>query len=132
MQTRFPIELRFGDLDPAGHVHNVVYFHYLEGARVKFMHQVAPNYNWTEEGFVVGENYIKYISSIFLQDKVEVELFVKGEEVGNKSFKIRYNVYANDKLVSEGFSTMVCMNFKEQKTIDIPPTLKGIIDKMKI
>jgi acyl-CoA thioester hydrolase len=128
--NRFPIELRFGDIDMAGHVHNVAYFHFMESARLKFFNSHLPDYNWTEEGFVVGDNYIKYLKSIYLQDKLEVELLC--DNIGEKSFRLVYNIYANNNVVSTAYSTMVCMNFKTKKTIQIPIILLKLIKTIEI
>ena len=49
MKGTYPVEIRFKDIDLAGHVHNSVYLSYFEQARMMlFAEFVADDWDWKE------------------------------------------------------------------------------------
>ncbi len=115
-----PIEVRFSDIDMAGHVHNSRYLAYFEQARIDFMKDMTgEDWNWRERGIVLGRNEIDYIAPIYLHDKVYV--ITKCDHVGNKSFTLSYELFkiiedGNDVLCTKGRSILVCMDFKTDES----------------
>jgi acyl-CoA thioesterase FadM len=52
-----PIEIRYGDLDPQGHVNNAKYLTYMEQARVQYMQQLGlwDGGSFMEIGIILAE-----------------------------------------------------------------------------
>jgi acyl-CoA thioester hydrolase len=118
-----PIIVRFADLDPQGHVNNVVFLTYLESARLGYYEKVGI---WKKEsgmitGFVVARNEINYLAPITFGQPLRVGLRV--ERLGTKSLTFAFQMEAGSDggLVADGKSVMVAYDSKAAKGIPIPP-----------
>ena len=117
--SKTPVEVRFSDIDMAGHVHNSVYLSYFEQARIDFMSTMTTDdWNWRERGIVLGRNEIDYIIPIYLGEKIYIK--TKCDHVGVKSFTLSYELYKTmeneDVLCTKGRSILVCMDFKTDES----------------
>jgi acyl-CoA thioester hydrolase len=112
---RYPIQIRFCDIDSLGHVNNAHYLSYFEMARVEFMNEhIGKNWDWINKGIVLKQNLVDYLAPVYLNEKVEIEIVPKS--CGNTSFVLDYLLYADGILKSKGSSVMVCFDFaKKQK-----------------
>lgn len=123
MSTRVPIQVRFADVDMARHVHNAVYLHWFEAARMKFLEQVVPADNdWSKLGLILARNEVDYRMPVRLHDTIEAEAWCSA--VGTKSFDLSYRIHriGGDApgICAEGRSVMVCFDYTVQRTIAIP------------
>ena len=90
MKTK--LEIRFADIDMAGHVHNSKYLCYFEQGRIDFLSEMAgSDWDWRKKGLVLGRNEIDYISPIYLND--EICIVTKCDHVGIKSFTLSYELF---------------------------------------
>lgn len=125
-----PIQVRFADVDMAGHVHNAAYLHYFETGRMEFLREIAgKDWDWKKQGLILARNEIDYKQPLRLHDKVSVKTQLS--KVGEKSFVLSYQVFggaSGDKLCASGLSVMVCMDYVAQRTIPIPETWKERLD----
>jgi acyl-CoA thioester hydrolase len=82
---RFPLAVRWSDLDSYGHVNNVKYFDYLQEARIAV---IAEAVGWTaEETWVIVRQDLEYRRPMdFRTEPYEVGTVVY--EIGNRSFKL--------------------------------------------
>lgn len=123
------IQLRFADIDMAGHVHNAAYLHYFESARINFfLSSIDKSWDWKKNGFIVKKNTIEYHQPVYLTDKITVE--VSTAHIGEKSFTLSYQVRDEKKnLKTYGESVIVCFDFLQNKTISIPAEVRTIVEK---
>lgn len=120
MTGKYPVEIRFSDVDMAGHVHNAAYFQYFEMSRIKFFYDkiAGKNWDWKKQSLVVAHNEIDYFKPIFLNDRIEVEVSIA--EMGTKSFKLLYQVMRGEEICAKGNTVMVCFDVEQQTSIAIP------------
>ena len=119
------VEIRFADIDSMGHVNNAVYFSYFEQARMAyFKERVARIWDWNEDGVIVARNEIDYIYPVFLNDRMNIRLWV--EHVGSKSFSVCYRVVVGERLCAVGKSVLVCFNHKNKATQVLPEAWKSV------
>lgn len=114
-----PVEIRFSDIDMAGHVHNSRYLCYFEHARIDFMrHIVSDNWEWQEKGIVLGRNEIDYVTPVYLHDKIIVK--TQCDHIGSKSFTLAYELFKvvaeQEILCTKGRSILVCFDFVTGET----------------
>lgn len=133
MSTRVPIQVRFADVDMARHVHNAVYLHWFEAARMKFLEQVVPADNdWNKLGLILARNEVDYRMPVRLHDTIEAEAWCSA--VGTKSFDLSYRIHriGGDApgICAEGRSVMVCFAYTVQRTIAIPEDWRGGLSKL--
>ena len=122
MNSTTKIEIRFSDIDMAGHVHNGKYLCYFEQGRMDFLSKLTGNnWNWRKKGLILGRNEIDYLVPIYLKDEVYVKTTC--DHVGNKSFTLAYQVVKlKDKkeiVCTKGRSILICMDYEINDSVPI-------------
>ncbi len=120
---RYPIEIRFADMDALGHVNNANYFTFLEQARIDYFKTVVgENINWAETGLILAHADIDYKIPIILDDFVVV--YTKVSRLGTKSFEVVYSIIklvGDEEIeVASGNTVLVCFDYKKHGSIEIP------------
>ncbi|UKN02772.1 acyl-CoA thioesterase [Paracrocinitomix mangrovi] len=117
---KVPIQVRFADCDIAGHIHNAVYLHYFESARMHFfVSQLGMEWDWRKNGIILKKNEVIYHSPGQLQDQLIAE--VGCSHLGNSSFTLYYKIINQDGILrAEGSSVIVCMDYINGTTQAIP------------
>jgi acyl-CoA thioester hydrolase len=124
-----PIQLRFSDFDMGGHVHNAAYLNYFESARIGFfLADLGADWDWKKEGLIIKKNTIQYEVPIFIEDKIRVE--VTCNRIGSSSFSLFYEVKdSKDQVKAFGESIVVCFDYRQQSTMEIPSKMRTILEK---
>ncbi len=124
-----PIEVRFRDCDPMGHVNHAVYLSYLEQARFAFWRTVIGAKGIDETGFILARAECDYRSAATLGDPLEVRLRVTA--IGRSSFTFEYDVVdtAHDRLVASARTVQVTYDYRAQKSVPIPDDLRGKLER---
>jgi acyl-CoA thioester hydrolase len=122
--TSVPVQIRFADVDLARHVHNSVYLHWFELARMALLQQVVPaDHDWTAQGLILARNEVDYRMPVRLHDTIVAEAWCSA--VGTKSFDLNYRIVRSGGpmhgLCAEGRSVMVCFDYHAERPIAIPP-----------
>lgn len=123
ISSKTPIQVRFNDIDLAGHVHNAVYFYYFEIGRIDLFKQIASkNWDWSKKGILVARNEGDYLKSIKLEDNVFVETTC--EDVGKKSITLTYKIFRETEdgvkeLCTKGRSILVCVDYKTGDSVEV-------------
>lgn len=129
-----PIQIRFSDCDMLKHVNNAIYLQYFETARINFFNLELPNWNWTKNGIILLKNIVEYKIPLYLTDTCKVE--IECSHIGTKSFTLTYKIQVKkDKNVitkTIGESILVCYDFTQEETINLPTDLKDALLKHKI
>jgi acyl-CoA thioester hydrolase len=121
--TPHRLEIRFADIDVAGHVNNAVYLSYFEQGRIQYFKEViGDSWDWKKYGIIVARNEIDYLRPVLLHDEVYVT--ASFGEVGNKSFKMHMHIYKKTETqtidCARGIVTVVCFDYEKQQTIPVP------------
>ena len=125
MAQRFsaPIDIRFSDIDIYAHVNSVVYFSYMETARVKMFREIYQEL--TDQGILilVGRAECDYRIPILIDDQVSVTVWIS--RVGTTSFDLDYRIHDNnDRVFATGRTAMVCFDKAKNTAIPVPERLK--------
>lgn len=130
-----PVQIRFVDTDMLGHVNNSIYLSFMEYARINYFRAVlGANVNWNSRGIIVGKAIIDYKVPIFFRDNLVVKTRVS--RLGKKSFDMEYQLVhitpdKKEVLKATGVTVMVCYNYEENKTIEIPTEWREKIAKLE-
>lgn len=121
-KTESKLQVRFNDLDMAGHVHNSEYLNYFEIGRIDFFNTVIePNWDWEKRGILVARNEIDYLQAVYFEDDLWVETTC--EDLGKKSVTLEYKVYrlknGEREICSKGRSILVCFDFTTKKSVAV-------------
>ena len=80
----------WGDMDAFGHVNNVLYYRYIESARIRYLD--ALNIFDEKIYTVVASNQCKYLSPVFYPDTLKIGARV--EEIRNSAFRMSYLLWS--------------------------------------
>lgn len=118
---RAPIEVRFSDLDTLKHVNNAAYLTYDEIARGHYLRRVGAAIDGGN--FVMARAEVDYIQPILFGQQVEIALRV--ESVGNKSFHTLSETWADAQLAAR--IKVVVVWLEEGKPARVPDWLREAI-----
>jgi acyl-CoA thioester hydrolase len=128
-QYRFyhPVEVRYGDLDPQGHVNNAKHLTYFEQARIQYLIELGlftKDQSFMNIGVIIADVHITYFEPIYFGQNIKVG--VHTAKIGNKSMTWEQNIVDADsgKELAKGEVIIVTYDYKEEKTISIPQEWK--------
>ena len=127
-----PIQIRFNDIDLAGHVYNAVYQEYFDLARVDYFNKSLGNLiNWKKTGLVIASIHIDYSIPILLTDKIEIRS--KVSEMGNKSLEMIQDIIkiGDSEPAAVGKTILVCFDMQTRSSMEIPETWKEEINRFE-
>ncbi len=122
-----PTEVRYGDLDPQGHVNNAKYLTYFEQARIYYLIKLglfSKDQSFMEVGVIIADIHITYHSTTHYGDDIKVG--VKITKIGTKSITVEQCVMdaKTGKLMASGTVVMVTFDYEGLKTIPVPEEWK--------
>ena len=124
-QFRFyhPIEVRYGDLDPQGHVNNAKYLTYFEQARIAYwidMGFFTTDQSFMEIGVILADVHLTYLAPVYFGQKIKVGVHVA--RLGNKSMMWEQNVVdiESGQEFAKAEIVIVAYDYRQEKTIPIP------------
>ncbi|QOI96896.1 MAG: acyl-CoA thioesterase [Flammeovirgaceae bacterium] len=132
---KFPIQLRFKDIDKMGHVNNANYLTYIELARVKYFEDVvSTDKKWSQQvGIILARIEIDYKSPVFLHDTIAV--YTRCSRIGNKSLTLDWVVVreksGTEEVVAQGIAVLVCYDYAHEQTIAIPEEQRKAIERFE-
>jgi acyl-CoA thioester hydrolase len=118
-----PIEVRYGDLDPQGHVNNAKHLTYFEQARIAYwinMGLFTKDQSFMELGVILADVHITYLAPIYFGQNIKVG--VRVAKLGNKSMTWEQNIVDADtgRELTKGAVVVVAYDYVTQKTIPVP------------
>ncbi|MGH8040627.1 MAG: acyl-CoA thioesterase [Rudaea sp.] len=122
---RFPITLRWRDLDAFNHVNNSTFLTYLEETRLQwFTHIPGP---WCGEQFmpVVAAVNINYRAQLSWPGEIAVELAC--QRLGNSSITLAHRIVAardDARLYSDGNVVLVWIDPRTSKPVALPEAVR--------
>jgi acyl-CoA thioester hydrolase len=112
------LEIRYGDLDPYGHVNNAVYLEFFEKIRIDYWHALATlaGIDEREAGdvpgarYVIAETTVRFKRAIFFEDTLHGGAQMR--TIGNRSYTMDFELrtgttFEDGMLVAEGSAAHV-------------------------
>lgn len=128
-----PIEVRYGDLDPQGHVNNAKYLTYLEQGRVGYLQHLGlwNGGSFLDLGIILADVHVTFLAPIRLGDPVRVG--VRVSRLGNKSLAMEYSVLQADtgQELATGSTILVAYDYRLEKTVPVPPTWRQAMSEFE-
>jgi acyl-CoA thioester hydrolase len=116
------IEVRYGDLDPQGHVNNAKFLTYIEQARIFYLKQLKlwEGGSFLNLGIILADVQITFRKAIQFGDPIRVG--VRISRIGNKSMTSDYRIEdARDgSIFATGSSVMVAYDYHTNSSVLIP------------
>jgi acyl-CoA thioester hydrolase len=129
-----PIEVRYGDLDPQGHVNNAKYLTYFEQARIAYWIELGfftKDQSFMELGVILADVHITYFEPIYFGQIIKVGVHII--KLGNKSMTWEQNIIDVDsgRELAKGKVVVVSYDYKQRRTISIPPEWREKISEFE-
>jgi acyl-CoA thioester hydrolase len=129
-----PIEVRYGDLDPQGHVNNAKYLTYFEQARVHYLLRLSlfvEGQSFTNIGLILAEVKVTFL--VPLQYGTDCRVGMRISRLGNKSMTAEYTLMdaASNKELATGSAVLVGYDYRTSKTISIPEEWQEKINRFE-
>ena len=118
-----PIEVRYGDLDPQGHVNNANYLTYMEQARIQYLVHLGlfeKGQSFMDVGIILADAHLTFKSSIQFGQAVRVG--VRVTRLGNKSLTMEYRLEDAETGTefAIGSTVLVAYDYRTRQTLPIP------------
>ena len=131
--SEYPIvheqNVAWGDMDAFGHVNNVMYYRYIESARIDYFD--ALNIFEKKVLTVVASNQCKYLRPVFYPDQLKIA--VRVDELRNSAMRMTYQLFstAQNALVATAEAVIVCVDQENMQKAAIPEDIREKILKME-
>lgn len=117
--------LRFGDMDPQGHVNQAVFLTYFESGRVAMFRNPDLGIGVPGYTFVMVRMEVDYMKELRWPGTIEIGTGVA--EFGRSSFKVRQAIFREGVCAAMGRATLVCMELATRKAAPLP---QAAIDRL--
>jgi len=105
--------IRFGDLDPQGHVNQATFLTYFESGRVAMFRNPDLSIGVPGVTFVMVRMEVDYLKELRWPGNLEIGTAVV--EFGRTSFKAAQGIFHDGMCAATGRATLVCMDLKTRK-----------------
>ena len=120
------IPVAWGDMDAFQHVNNVMYFRYIETARVAYFGRLGymELKDKTGAGPILASTQCRFKIPLAYPDTVTVA--VKVSDIKEDHFNMKYLVFSGRfrKTAAEGHDVIVSFDYGESKKVPIPPVIR--------
>ena len=118
-----PIEVRYGDLDPQGHLNNAKFLTFFEQARVHYLMHLGlfgNDQSFMEIGIILAETRVTFLAPVHFGADVRVGMRVS--KIGNKSITAEYTLVdgATQQEFATGTAVLVAFDYRARKPIPVP------------
>lgn len=119
----------WGDMDAFRHVNNVVYYRYIESARIEYLNELnlfdEPLYS------VVSSSQCQYLKPLFFPDQLKIG--VRVAEMRNSAMRMEYILWSQQQqtVVALGEAVVVFVDQEELKKCAIPEQMRQKIMQLE-
>jgi len=124
------VEVRYGDLDPQGHVNNAKYLSFLEQARLGYFAHLGlwDGKSFLDLSIILAEVRLTFKAAILYGQKVKVDARIV--KLGNKSITMEHRLV--DAKSGQEFADAICVlvayNYRNGKTTPISEKWRNTIN----
>jgi len=123
------IEVRYGDLDPQGHVNNARFLTYMEQARIEYIRRLGlwNGGSFQDIGIILADIQVSFRAPILFG--MQVLTGVRISRLGSKSLVMDYRLAdaQTGQEFAAGSSVIVTYDYPSERTIPIPDSWRKVI-----
>jgi acyl-CoA thioester hydrolase len=129
-----PIEVRYGDLDPQGHLNNAKYLTYFETGRINYFAHLGlytPGQSFLDVNVIMAEARVTFLAPV--QYGMPVKVGVHFSKLGNKSLTVEQNIVhaESGEVLASGQVILVAYDYHANKTVPISDGMRETISKFE-
>src|SRR3954464_4202548 len=122
--------IRFGDLDPQGHVNNTVFSTYFETGRVMFLREPGNMLSPPGTTSVLARLDINFLKELHWPGTVEIGTGIA--EIGRSSFTFLQAIFRKGACAATGGATMVMIDGQTRRSRPLPAEALAKLEAMKL
>ena len=128
------IEVRYGDLDPQGHLNNAKYLTYFETGRINYFTHLGiftPGQSFLDVNVILAEARVTFHAAVRYGTPVKVG--VRTSKMGNKSMTVDQNIVHAEtgEVLASGQVILVAFDYHTNKSIPISDVMREKISKFE-
>ena len=129
-----PIDVRYGDLDPQGHLNNAKYLTYFETGRIQYLVHLGlfkPGDSFTNINVIMADAHVTFKAAVEYGTNVEVG--VRISRIGNKSMTSEYIIVDADtgQELATGSSVLVAYDYRNGQTLPVSDEWRRVIGEFE-
>ena len=122
-----PVEVRYGDLDPQGHLNNAKYLTYFEAGRINYFTHLGiftPGQSFMDVNVILAEARITFLAAVEYGTPVKVG--VRTSKMGNKSMTVNQNIVHAEtgEVLATGQVILVAYDYHAKKSVPISDEMR--------
>jgi acyl-CoA thioester hydrolase len=124
-----PIEVRYGDLDPQGHLNNAKYVTFFEQGRIQYFRHLGlfeKGQSFMDIGVILADIHVAYKKPV--EWGMPVKVGVRTVKIGNKSMTVEQNIVHAEtgEVFAAGEVVLVAYDYYAGKSIPISQEWRDI------
>lgn len=121
---RFPVEVRFRDLDAIGHVNNAVFLTYLESARIAYWLELTGRTGLGGMDMILARLEIDYRSPASYREQLDIGVRIASLRRSSFTMELRIVLRGGQRLVAESRNVLVYYDYAAGRSAPIPEELR--------
>jgi len=127
------LPVQWGDQDAFGHVNSVVFFRWMESARIEYFGRAGLGHMMSNQGQgpILASIKCDYRRQLAFPDRVFISASITG--IGRTSLKMAHLLYSNAQqaVVAQGESVIVLFDYTAQQPVPVPDAIRVTIDALE-
>lgn len=128
------LPVRWGDMDMLGHINNVIFFRYIESARIAYFDELLgadPNI-WGGEGPILAEIQCRFMQQ--LHYPAQLDIGTRTLQIGGRSLQLECAIFRRGEEMPAASSraAIVWFNYKRQAAVAVPEALRETIRRYEV
>jgi len=129
-----PVEVRYGDLDPQGHLNNAKYLTFFETGRINYFTHLGlftPGQSFMDVDVIMAEARVTFHAAVEYGTPVKVG--VRFSKMGNKSMTVDQNIVHAEtgEVLASGYVILVAYDYHAKKSMPIPDVMRKAISEFE-
>jgi acyl-CoA thioester hydrolase len=125
-----PIDVRYGDLDPQGHLNNAKYLTYFEQARIHYFVELGlfkPGQSFLDIGVILADARVAFTTPV--EYGMPIKVGVRSSQLAYKSITVKQNIVhaESEEELASGQVILVAYDYHKKESIPIPDEMRAKI-----
>lgn len=133
------IPIHWGDMDALGHVNNVLFFRYLESARVAYiqalglssLREAKPTDGSPGVGFILQHAQCRFRRPVVYPDTLRVTARLRGMEADRFTLEHEVMSETQDEVAALGSGTIVTYDYACGSKVPMPSAIREAIERLE-
>ncbi|MCC7416533.1 MAG: acyl-CoA thioesterase [Acidobacteria bacterium] len=135
MPARFvfahPIDVRFRDCDPRGHVNNAAYHTYLEESRLALWRDLFGEGGLPGVGTILARTEIDFLAPASAHDRIDVRVGIA--HLGRSSIAMDYEIVraGGGARLASARAVIVTFDYAANRSMPVPPVVRARLEALR-